>query len=350
MARKIGMLLLALVCVLALAGCSCDHVWRDATCCSPVVCEKCGESHGEPLAHNLSEATCDAPATCSVCGAVEGEAAPHQWILEECTGFCALCGADDPTAPGHKWQEATCDDAKICTGCNLTEGEALGHDMTEATCESHSYCARCGYVDWIHARPLEHTLEGGKYTDTGMIRKTGVCETCGKAVEYFFHRDKVYAWTTFDIASDGSHTNPVTYVRTAANTFKERGEFVRIQWYEDGKLVSPAAVKFDDRLTCHAFCIDGKVYYHTTNQFNNAEYTRKVLLDTASKYMSYDSYRNERYGDDKYDDFALLYLLDAAGNQVGLVRTAYDIERNPFTVVYDDRTGEAWLETGAWKY
>ena len=110
MARKIGMLLLALVCVLALSGCSCDHVWRDATCCSPVVCEKCGESHGEPLAHNLSEATCDAPATCSVCGAVEGEAAPHQWVLEECTGFCALCGADDPTAPAAAmWTGSTQD-------------------------------------------------------------------------------------------------------------------------------------------------------------------------------------------------------------------------------------------------
>ncbi len=93
MKKKLLAGVLAVMMVLLLTSCGCDHEWQAATCTTAK--------------------------TCSVCGETEGE------------------------VPGHAWQEATCETAKTCTACNITEGEALGHDWQEATTEAPKTCARC---------------------------------------------------------------------------------------------------------------------------------------------------------------------------------------------------------------
>ncbi len=93
MKKKLLAGVLAVMMVLLLTSCGCDHEWQAATCTTAK--------------------------TCSVCGKTEGE------------------------VPGHAWQEATCETAKTCTTCNITEGEALGHDWQEATTEAPKTCARC---------------------------------------------------------------------------------------------------------------------------------------------------------------------------------------------------------------
>ena len=40
-----------------------NHVYSPATCTEPEICERCGESHGEPLGHVYSEATCTEPSS-----------------------------------------------------------------------------------------------------------------------------------------------------------------------------------------------------------------------------------------------------------------------------------------------
>lgn len=93
----------------------CEHVWKDATCTDPAICEKCGAEKGEPLPHDCKD-TVVAP-TCLTDGYTE----------------------------------------HVCTRCNYTYRDtivpAAGHDTTDTivkpTHEAMGYtvtkCANCDY-------------------------------------------------------------------------------------------------------------------------------------------------------------------------------------------------------------
>ena len=84
----VGIISILVVLVLLLV---CFHNWKDATCLTPITCEKCGETQGEPL--------------------------------------------------GHEWVEANCTEAKHCVKCNISEGEALGHTIKEMKTTKESRCS-----------------------------------------------------------------------------------------------------------------------------------------------------------------------------------------------------------------
>lgn len=74
MKRMISTALLLVMLVSLLAGCACEHEWKDADCAAPKTCNLCGQTEGEKTNdHKWEEATTEAPKTCSVCGQTEGE-------------------------------------------------------------------------------------------------------------------------------------------------------------------------------------------------------------------------------------------------------------------------------------
>ena len=99
----LSLLMVILSCVLA--GCACEHEWKEATCLTPKTCTLCQTTEGEALGHSWIDATCAVPKTCATCGETEGEPRPHTWV------------------------EANYQDPKICTGCDTTEGEPLIADF-----------------------------------------------------------------------------------------------------------------------------------------------------------------------------------------------------------------------------
>lgn len=101
MKRKIAVIALFVVAMLALSGCQCRHEWTEADCVTPRTCAKCGETEGEALGHDWQNATCAAPKTCARCGETEGKAL------------------------AHSWKEANYQEPKTCTLCGATEGEPL---------------------------------------------------------------------------------------------------------------------------------------------------------------------------------------------------------------------------------
>lgn len=108
MKKIIITMLIAVLCMTAFAGCSCEHEWSEATCTEPKTCSLCAETEGEPSGHSWTEATCSDPKTCESCKLTEGSA------LE------------------HSWTEATEEAPKTCTLCGLTEGEPLAVVNEEA--------------------------------------------------------------------------------------------------------------------------------------------------------------------------------------------------------------------------
>lgn len=117
--RRIGIVLLAVLCMALLVGCGCEHEWSPASCAAPKTCNLCGETEGSPLSHQWSSGSCEDPRICSLCGENEGEAL------------------------GHSWDRATCESPKTCEICGTTEGEALGHNWT-MTGENELSCDVCG--------------------------------------------------------------------------------------------------------------------------------------------------------------------------------------------------------------
>lgn len=130
MKKRIYTILIALACLLILAGCGCEHEWVEADCDSPMTCALCEETEGAPLGHSWMAATCDAPKTCENCGETEGEAKGHFWEEATCTQAktCNVCKSTEGEALGHTWEEATTELPKTCSVCQLTEGEKLDVD------------------------------------------------------------------------------------------------------------------------------------------------------------------------------------------------------------------------------
>lgn len=98
--KKTMLVLLALVLVLALLGCECDHEWAEADCVNAAVCANCQETGAAALGHTFSAATCDAPEICTRCGETRGEALGHsfgQWSFgdTEQVRTCETCGAEE---------------------------------------------------------------------------------------------------------------------------------------------------------------------------------------------------------------------------------------------------------------
>lgn len=143
--KKYLLLLLALVCLLSLAGCGCKHeTWVDADCTSPKTCAACGETEGAPLGHSWLAATCDAAKICEVCGTTEGEPLGHDFGddapgSQNCENpkTCTRCGEAERQAKPHEWAQATTDAPKTCVNCGVTEGERIITDprFTTAACQ-----------------------------------------------------------------------------------------------------------------------------------------------------------------------------------------------------------------------
>lgn len=92
--KKLGMILMILMAMLALTACRCEHAWEEATCQKSQACSLCGQTQGEPLEHTWTEADCRTPQTCSLCGETRGEPLEHSWMdaTTEEPQLCALCG------------------------------------------------------------------------------------------------------------------------------------------------------------------------------------------------------------------------------------------------------------------
>ena len=212
-------LVLVMVVVLMLAvvtACNttaCSHEGGTATCSEQAVCEKCGESYGETLAHTIVvreavEATCtDSGMTegsyCSVCSEVFAaqEAIPakgHTEVVDEAvaatcteTGLtegkhCSSCdmviveqkvvNANGHLEINHEGKPVTCTesgwDAYVtCSRCDYTtyaEKAALGHDevsyeakaptCTEIGYDAYVACSRCHYTTYVEKAATGHNI------------------------------------------------------------------------------------------------------------------------------------------------------------------------------------------------
>ena len=130
----------AIILVLTLV---CFHSWKDATCSTPITCEKCGETQGEPLEHEWIAATCKEPKHCMLCNLTEGDKL------------------------AHNWKSATCDTPKKCVDCSTTSGKPLGHDVkeweitAETSCSAEGkrkgVCNRCSKECTENIEKLPHT-------------------------------------------------------------------------------------------------------------------------------------------------------------------------------------------------
>lgn len=183
--KKVTALILACaVCLVAygLTGCQHTHEWTSATCSSPMICSKCGESEGSPIDHIWNAATCEQAKHCTMCGTTEGNALGHDWIDPTCTDaeICRICGKTGRAALGHtldvvnEAQNLTCGQDGILESCCSVCGKVVTEitpatgehvinnwvTLTPATCTSkgieEGLCSICQQVSTRELDILEH--------------------------------------------------------------------------------------------------------------------------------------------------------------------------------------------------
>ena len=93
--RNFSLLLLILL-VTLLTGCTCEHEWQASTCLAPKTCIHCGETQGKVRAHDWGSTACNDPKPCTVCGTTEGIELTHTW-RSDCK-ICIYCGQDERPA------------------------------------------------------------------------------------------------------------------------------------------------------------------------------------------------------------------------------------------------------------
>ena len=96
--KKVIGIIIGLLVLICIAGgvywylkeetCTFGHIWKEATCEEPQICEKCGEKEGTALGHKWKNATCTEPETCEVCGKKKGDPLGHSTRM----GYCSICG------------------------------------------------------------------------------------------------------------------------------------------------------------------------------------------------------------------------------------------------------------------
>ncbi len=178
----------------------CNHSWIDATCQSPMTCEKCGAFDGNPLPHVYGE-----DGKCSVCGCVShfiiemADSCGDGWngnmlyvyeddvLIRELTidsGSSATESIDCFTDKTYRFEWKEDDFSYECSfkiiknmeilyecssAAKLTDGETFFfycvHRWTDATCQAPATCEKCGITE---GDPLPHAYG-----------ESGKCSTCG---------------------------------------------------------------------------------------------------------------------------------------------------------------------------
>lgn len=270
--KKYLLLLLALVCLLSLAGCGCKHeTWTEANCTAPKTCADCGETEGAPLGHRWQNATCDGAKTCQVCGVTEGEplghdfgdAAPGGQNCEQ-PPSCIRCGQPQQEAKPHSWQDATTEAPKTCQVCGMTEGDKIITDprFTTAACQGL-------FGSWE-----------GKYTMTGGMMGNATMPDMPVILGITFHNDGSYT-ESVRMADKAAYTLQMEqyYIQELYAEFenqygmtKEQADQAMQQAYgmdvKSYAKVMAAAIDFDAMLAASSqegvyYVADGKLYSGT---------------------------------------------------------------------------------------
>ncbi len=218
--KKFIPVLLILLCIALLTGCSCDHQWTEATCTEASRCLRCDSVEAEALGHSWQDADCVTPRTCDRCGTAEGDALGHSWTEASCTApsTCTRCAATDGDPLEHNWTgEATLYAAPVCSVCG-TEGQPLP-----------------GYLAQNGLAPNTQPWTAAEYTTCTYVRPdldtTGAFQT--SAVEIFesdaTHRAKRgYEWRRIEISVTFSDNNSGYYGTNVA--------WARADYYQDQEL------------------------------------------------------------------------------------------------------------------
>lgn len=231
----IGMLVTVMA-VACLSGCTHSHQWKEATCTKPKTCVACGDTEGEALGHDWTEPTCTQSSRCSRCQKTNGKPLGHKWTEATCmkASVCTVCGASGKTLAEHSVAEWSVEEAATCAN----NGTEVG------------VCAVCGETIRRPIARLPHTAGDWVLTQKPTMTSDGeeskVCTACGVVIstrKYTPSAEEIEAlyktsctpYTYDEIARDpdryvnteGVYTGEVVQVLESGNNLEMR---VNITW------------------------------------------------------------------------------------------------------------------------
>ena len=245
------------------------------------------------------------------------ESGKDVWVVV-CGDGSATVRYQEPTGDevkelSHQWVEATCNNTRYCAICKETEGSFGDHTWAADGCLT--VCSTCGIVETAHT----HDLGAGNNSITG------TCTVCKKHVENFYSYDKLYAWTEYEIASNGNRVNPVTFIKARSGK-----NCVAINWFENGNLRAFRANQLKNGLGCNAFYVGGNVYYFTSYSTDNSGAVVDALMYAANNFVSY---YQAIWSSTNYTTISLCGP-DGILDEKGDAWAAYDVYGNTVAIVH----------------
>lgn len=236
MKHRILILLTLLLCIMILAGCSCQHTWTEADCTTPSTCTLCGITEGDPLGHSWSEADCVTAKTCARCGLTEGSALGHSWADATCTApkACTRCAATEGQPLEHTWEgEATLYNAPVCSVCG-TEGDPLpGYFSQNGLVPNVLPRQETDYITNTYVRPDLDTTGIFQASDVAIFESQGT------------HRAKQgYEWRSVDITIRFSDSRSGLY---GTNVTCARADYYQDQELKQAKKQDRFSVTFNGK-------------------------------------------------------------------------------------------------------
>ena len=289
-----------------LTGTALGHEYNNATCTEPEMCIRCGITRGSAIGHEYKNATCTEPEMCIRCGITRGSAAVHDFQNATCYApkTCRVCKITVGEPASHSWKAATCIAAKNCNICGLTEGNALGHNWKPATIDAPETCRRCGetrgekkkIANSITKYKGNYTVSASSWFDKNITdvspskaidgRVDTSWDACddweGAWISLYPNDKEIYTFTGFSI-QNGKAYNPARY---------SRNEYINTVYAKNGR-IKKCRVKIDGIVVWEGTLSDSndKCYY----QFGKSVEGRSFLLEVISVYNS-PSYRPSKCG------------------------------------------------------
>ena len=193
---KKSLLILLILSLLLLSGCSCSHEWTEASCSAPKTCALCGETEGTPLQHSWRDADCENPRTCTLCGEIQGEAL------------------------GHLWQEATCETGETCSRCSKSQGEPLPHALGTLQKVGDTMFRKCSVCGWEESVPFAAEA----YLQEKLVG-TWICRSISQdSSDGSYHNEVICDWLDADTVTfrgDGTFTAQLGESKTGTWAYRE---------------------------------------------------------------------------------------------------------------------------------
>ena len=271
----------------------CEHIFTEADCTNPPICENCGFINGLAKGHSMPTTyNCKTSKLCFVCNAKVEPSSIHDFAPANCGNprICRVCGIKrgEPVGDHEDMWSPTCTNPAMCKTCYHTVGSPLGHTT------SNGVCGRCGIANFTdkYLRTVHHIKSVGDYdpetnTYSYLLTRGSLHINHG----YYSVRFDYYSFIVYHVATDSIE---ISNVRSNS-------------WHDDVELSAILINRYDTKckLAYSYYNSKGKLERYAEGFIDKTNYTTGALPSFSKCELGGEDMYTVRYSCGQNLDLAL---------------------------------------------